>query len=178
MAATTEPATFTIRPATSAADLQAIRTLFSAYMLSLGLALDFHDFPSELASLPGKYAAAQGGTLLVAVRSEDQRPMGCVALRPLNLALPLGSDEGARNLCEIKRLYCVPEARGEGVGNALVDAVLERATNLGYAEVRLETLPHMAGPRSMYRKRGFREIAPYYASPLDGPIFLAKGLRE
>ena len=123
----------------------------------------YQDFATELATLPGKYAPPAGELLLA--RDPMGTPLGCAALRPL----------GQDGCCELKRLYVVPEARGMGLGKALLDAVLETAARIGYREIRLDTLPDMTAALALYRQAGFAPIAPYYDTPLAGTWFL--GLR-
>ncbi|RDW88984.1 hypothetical protein BP6252_01016 [Coleophoma cylindrospora] len=175
---------FTIVPATTPEQLDTIRALFQAYAISLGFSLAFQDFTSELASLPGDYGPP-GGLLYLAVSRTTGAAIGCLGLRPLkgksNHATPVGAgEEGDRGtkkkIAEMKRLYCTPEARGLGVGAALVDLVLEGARELGYEECWLDTLPTMGSARGLYLKRGFSEIEKYYDTPLEGTIFLGKKL--
>lgn len=157
-------ARFHIIPVRSAADLEAVVRLFKAYERSLGIDLGFQDFASELAEMPGKYAPPMGELLLA--RNIDGEPLGCVALRPMSF-------DGC---CEMKRLYVVPEGRGLGLGKALVDAVIEAATRIGYSEMRLDTLPFMSEAIALYRKVGFAPIEPYYDTPHGGTIFLGRPL--
>ena len=56
------------------------------------------------------------------------------------------------------------------------DCVAE-GKRLGYAELRLDTLPSMHDAIGLYRKLGFVSIAPYYAAPA-GTIFLARRLDD
>lgn len=125
----------------------------------------YQDFATELTTLPGKYAPPAGELLLA--RDSMGTPLGCAALRPL----------GHDGCCELKRLYVVPEARGMGLGKALLDAVLETAARIGYREIRLDTLPDMRAALALYRQAGFVPIAPYYDTPLAGTRFLARDLR-
>ena len=82
----------------------------------------------------------------------------------------------AADVCEIKRLYLAPEARGLGLGRELGAAVLAEARRIGYREARLDTLPMMAAAIALYRRAGFVEIAAYYATPVAGTRFFACAL--
>jgi len=155
---------FSIAPVLAAADLFDIQELFRSYAESLPIDLAYQGFEDELAGLPGKYAPPAGAMLIA--RGADDRALGCVALRPI-------AGEG---VCEMKRLYVEPKARGSGLGGALIAAVIESARTAGYREMRLDTLPTMAAARAMYARAGFREIAPYYSTPIEGTIFLALSL--
>jgi ribosomal protein S18 acetylase RimI-like enzyme len=93
-------------------------------------------------------------------------PTSC-RLRPL----------GASGCCEIKRLYLVPEARGSGLGKALVDALVAVAEAIGYREMRLDTLLSMVGAQALYRKLGFVVIEPYYDTPVGGTLFMRRCFR-
>ncbi len=153
---------FAIKPARSATDLEAIAQLFKAYAISLGIDLAFQDFTTELATLPGKYDAPAGELLLA--HDIDGRPVGCVALRPLQ---PAGC-------CEMKRLYVSPQGRGLGLGKALIDAIVKEAVRIGYREMRLDTLPTMTAAIALYRRAGFVPIEPYYDTPLEETVFLGR----
>jgi ribosomal protein S18 acetylase RimI-like enzyme len=159
---------FYLKPATTPSDFTATRELFTSYAESLGISLSFQNFAQELESLPGLYSRPTGAILLAF--NTENIAVGCVALRPLPSA------SAQEKICEMKRLYCTPQARGLGVGRALVDAVLKEAEELAYEEMRLDTLPHMIGARKLYENFGFKVIEPYYETPLTETIFLAKKL--
>jgi len=154
--------TVVIRPATSAGDIAEARRLFREYEASLDVDLRYQGFERELAELPGAYAPPRG-RLLLAV--DDSAPAGCVALRPL------GDD-----VCEMKRLYVRPAARGKRVGRLLAEAVIGEARSVGYSRMRLDTLPSMKDAQALYRALGFAVIAPYYASPVAGTRFMELAL--
>lgn len=161
---------FAIAPA-GAGDIADVAGLFRAYADSLGVDLCFQGFADELAGLPGDYAPARGGALLIA-RGPDggsvgaSAPMGCVALRT----------QGAPGLCEMKRLYVAPAARGLGLGRALALSILDAARGIGYRAIRLDTLPHLREAIALYRDLGFVETSRYNDNPVPGVLWLERPL--
>jgi ribosomal protein S18 acetylase RimI-like enzyme len=150
---------FAIRRIDSPADLATARMLFREYADSLGVDLCFQDFETELATLPGAYRRPRGA-LLLAERAGEAA--GCVALRPLEPPA----------IAELKRLYVRPSARGAGLGATLTKEALKLAREAGYARIRLDTLSTMAGAQALYRRLGFREIAPYRVNPIPGALYM------
>jgi ribosomal protein S18 acetylase RimI-like enzyme len=157
-------ASFSLTQARRATEIAAVAVLFREYADWLGIDLSFQGFEAELRDLPGKYAPPEGELLLACSAVDDA--LGCVALRPLD----------GKAVCEMKRLYVRPAARGLGVGRALVAAVIRSAQELGYAEMRLDTLPTMAEAFALYRRFGFIEIPAYYHNPVPGTRYLGKPL--
>lgn len=148
----------TLRQVQTSEDLETIRELFSEYAASLGVDLGFQDFTNELATLPGAYAPPAGRLLLGQVTGESA---GCVALRPL-----------APDVCEMKRLYVRPAFRGHGLGKILAEAIVAEGRQIGYASMRLDTLPTMRDALGLYRRLGFRDIPAYRYNPIPGTVFL------
>jgi len=68
----------------------------------------------------------------------------------------------ADEVCELRKMYFLPEARGVGMGAALLGHVLEQAAIAGYRVCYLETLVAMVQARRLYEAFGFRRI--------DGPM--------
>ena len=137
--------------ASTVADYRTARTLFEAYARSLAVDLSYQRFDEELMKIETLYGPPRGALLLAL---EDGRPLGCIAVRELD-----------DDVCEMKRLYVVPAARGRGLGRLLAEAAIRRATALGYHLMRLDTLTSMTSAAGLYRSLGFREIAPYYETP-------------
>ena len=149
----------------NARDIPDVARLFAAYERHIGVDLSYQGFADEVSTLPGKYTPPLGQLLIA--RDRAGRAIGCVALRPM-------SDT---RYCEMKRLFVAPEGRGLGLGRALAEAILAEGARLGYAELRLDTLPSMQDAIGLYRKLGFVSIEPYYAAPA-GTIFLARRLAD
>ncbi len=148
-----------ISPASSSADFATARRVFEEYAAQLGIDLCFQGFAAELEALPTIYGPPTG--CLVLARRGDAA-VACGGLRRL--------EDG---VCEMKRLYVQPSARGAGLGRRLALALIAEARSLGYARMVLDTLPAMAGAQALYRSLGFRETAPYYRNPEPGAIYMA-----
>ena len=149
----------TLTQAESPKQLAQARDLFLEYAQSLGFSLCFQNFDQELAGLPGDYAPP-GGRLLLG--EYDGELAACVALHKL--------DPG---ICEMKRLYLRPSFRGKGLGRTLAGRIITEARQIGYKRMRLDTVePVMKDAVAMYRKLGFKEIAPYRANPIAGALYM------
>jgi GNAT superfamily N-acetyltransferase len=143
-------------------DIPDVRLMLKEYVDWIGLDLAFQEIDAELAGLPGEYAPP-AGALLVA---EDRgRLLGMIGVRAF-----------AGTVCEMKRLFVRPEARGRGLARQLIAATLDEARRLGYAEIRLDTLPMMGDAQSLYVSLGFADVPPYYDTPIVGTRFMSKRL--
>ncbi|MGA2857140.1 MAG: GNAT family N-acetyltransferase [Candidatus Sulfotelmatobacter sp.] len=135
------------------------RELFLEYAKSLGFSLCFQNFEQELAGLPGDYAPPEGRLLLA---EYDGQLAGCAALHKIN-----------DSICEMKRLYLRPQFRGKGLGRALAERIIAEARQIDYRHMRLDTVePVMKDAVGMYRKIGFKEIAPYRPNPIAGALYM------
>ncbi len=59
------------------------------------------------------------------------------------------------NICELQKMYFLPEARGQGFATTLMDMCLQAANNFGYEKCYLETMPYMEDAQKLYKKVGF-----------------------
>lgn len=57
--------------------------------------------------------------------------------------------------CELVKLYLYPEARGKGLGKALMEKCFKKAMELEYKNIYLESMPELNQAVSMYEKMGF-----------------------
>ena len=69
---------------------------------------------------------------------------------------PLENFEG--NVCELQKMYFLPEARGVGLGKKMMSKCLEKAKEFGFEKCYLETMPYMEDARKLYAKFGFESL--------------------
>ena len=69
----------------------------------------------------------------------------------------IGKLTGIDRVCELQKMYCLPEARGTGISHKLLDIALEYAKKY-YDRCYLETLENMIEAQKFYEKYGFRRI--------------------
>jgi ribosomal protein S18 acetylase RimI-like enzyme len=77
---------------------------------------------------------------------------------------------------EIRALAVAPDARGRGIGAALVTAVIERAAGKGIRHLVLLTLPEMRAAHRLYSQAGFTRLPDRDWSLRPGEVLLAYGL--
>jgi len=158
-------------------DLPVVSQLFLEYKASLKEfdAEFWTTADKEVGSLPGRYSPQLRGSILLArlepppftttkttvttktttTNEDSPRPMsgdvvGCVALHRLD-----------EETCELKRLYVRSEARGYGVGKALMFKAIEVARGLNYSRVNINTLSRLTAAIALYRSFGFQTTEPY-----------------
>lgn len=98
-------------------------------------------FEEMLANFRDYFLPPHGECMLARL---DGQAVGVVMLKPAGAAL-----------CEMNRMYVAPEARGRGLGRLLCKALISRAVELGYREMRLGALNRHVEALSLYRSLGF-----------------------
>ena len=84
------------------------------------------------------------------VVEDDGIVLGGGGVAPLS-----GGDE---DVCELRKMYFLPQARGIGAGTAMMQRCLDTARALGYRRCYLETLTGMDAAQALYRRSGFAPI--------------------
>ncbi len=97
------------------------------------------------------YETYQGDrAIYFVIETENSEIVGGGGIGPL-----LGGDE---TTCELQKMYFDPQARGHGLGEKLLNKLLQHAVDFGYEKCYLETLQHMDAANGLYRKTGFQPV--------------------
>lgn len=158
MTATMTKTALAIVPATSKTDIDAVETIFRAFVAFLPIDLGFQDIEGEFARFPHDFVH-----LLLAKQGDT--PVGAVALK-----------NHGDGVCEMKRLYVLPEGQGTGAGRALCEQLMTDAKAMGYHTMLLDSLRRLKPAVALYRKLGFEEIEPYNFNPEDDVIYMKRAL--
>ena len=137
--------------------------LFLEYTTELNVNLCFQNFSQELEDPLAKYGTPAGALFIAFYNNE---PVGCIALQPISLT----------QTCEMKRLYVKPDFRNMGIATTLVEALSNRAKELGYTRMVLDTLDKLVPAIALYQRHGFIKTTSYYNNPLPGVVYMAKEL--
>ncbi len=73
--------------------------------------------------------------------------LGGAGIMPLN--------KGAKDICELQKMYLHPKSRGKGIGNNLLQLCLSFARENNFSLCYLETMPYMLDAQELYRRNGF-----------------------
>lgn len=66
---------------------------------------------------------------------------------------------GDPTVCELKKMYFLPEGRGKGLGQKVLSSCLKEARHIGFKQCYLETFNTMNFAMKLYEKNGFKKIA-------------------
>ncbi len=79
---------------------------------------------------------------------------------------PFSTRDDQQDICELRKLFILPEGRGLGLGKQLTERCLEFAKEQGFLRCYLDTLKSMTAAIALYEKMGFEHLS----QPLDGSI--------
>jgi putative acetyltransferase len=102
------------------------------------------DGDAEVASISSAYAPPRAAYFVV---ESSGRVLGGGGIGPI-------ADQ-PEEICELRKMYLVPEARGLGAGRRLLETCLDFARQVGYRTCYLATLERMTRARRLYAGFGF-----------------------
>jgi len=100
----------------------------------------------------------------------NHKIVGCCGIAPL--------ENGDPEICELQKMYFLPETRGLGIGSEMMKICLEKARDFGFVKCYIETMPFMHSAQKLYTKSGFE----YLDAPLGNtghsscPVWMLKVL--
>lgn len=142
-----KPAEYTIRPI-EARDDAAMASIIRTVMPEFGACgSGFAINDPEVDWMHRAYSAPRSAYFVVEVENEVVGGGGVAQL------------EGAGpDVCELRKMYFLPRARGLGAGAAVMEKCLDKARESGFTRCYLETLTGMDGAMRLYERSGFRRI--------------------
>ena len=101
-------------------------------------------------ALADMFATYQHPRMNYFVVEEDGKVIGGAGIAPL-----IGLEE---KICELQKMYFLPEARGKGLGAQMMDTCLKFGEAQGFEQCYIETLPYMESARKLYARSGFKSL--------------------
>jgi GNAT superfamily N-acetyltransferase len=134
-------------------DKRAVRRLHDDALNEVGAHLGSGPWDDDLDEIKSVYLD-QGGEFLVGLLDREIVAMG---------ALMRISPEKA----ELTRMRVRPGLQGRGYGQAVLNALHRRASELGYATLRLDTTVQQRAAQRLYLKNGYSEVGRGVVGPFD-----------
>ncbi|EJL61492.1 GNAT family N-acetyltransferase [Flavobacterium sp. CF136] len=106
------------------------------------------------------------------VVENEGKIVGCAGIAPL--------ENGDPKVCELQKMYFLPETRGLGIGSKMMEKCLEKARSFGFEKCYIETMPFMHAAQKLYKKSGFE----YLDAPMGNtghcscPVWMLKDLQN
>lgn len=154
-------AEYQIRTATNA-DGEAIRRVVGAVLDEFGFTLDPVGTDADLNDVEATYLQPGGAFEVITDQGEV---VGTVGL------FPLGD-----GVCELRKMYLLARCRGRGLGKRLLGGALDRARELGFRRIVLETVGVLRVAIGLYESFGFRSFIPDHWSAGPGRVDRAYSL--
>jgi putative acetyltransferase len=133
-------------------DRELVRLLVVGVLAEFELKPDPDITDADLKDIEANYLN-RGGVFDV-IEDGEGNIVGTYGLYPLN-----------ESTCELRKMYLVPAVRGQGLGEYVLRKAVERAKEMGFKEMVLETSSKLAAAIQLYRKFGFRPIQIEHVTP-------------
>lgn len=144
----------TFRPATNA-DRDEIEALIFGILREHGLEPSPDSTDADLADIESFYAGDNG--FFNVLIDDSGKIIGTVAIHRTE-----------EDLCELRKMYLASEARGGGLGKRILDHAIERAREMGFCRMWLETADSLRAAHRLYEAYGFRPYeAPHQSARCD-----------
>ena len=126
----------------SNADCEKVQHLVFGVLKEYDLPLDLDGTDKDISDIEANYLL-RGGHFEV-VEDASGEILGSIGLYPLD-----------NETIELRKMYFAPSIRGRGLGKELLSKMIEKARNLGYLRVYLETASVLKQAVHLYESAGF-----------------------
>lgn len=130
-------------------EFAAAQDLIRQYVNWLDMDLTFQNFEKKIESLPVTYGPPNGRLFLA---FQNGKAVGVTGIKRLN-----------ETDCELKKMFVLPNSRGQNIGQQLLDECIDAARDMDYKVIKLDTAEFMKTAIRLYQENGFKEIDPYQA---------------
>jgi putative acetyltransferase len=131
-------------------DTDAIKQLVFSVLDEYGLKPDPASTDQDLDDIEEQYFRRGGFFALVEI---DHTIIATVGLHPVD-----------DSTCELRKMYCLPQCRGQGLGRRLMEFALTKARELGFRRMILETASPLKEAIGLYSRFGFQPYVPAHLS--------------
>ena len=138
-------ARFKLREATNA-DIEIVKALVFSVLEEYTIPRGDGSTDADLDDIEGNYNR-NGGYFTVV--EEGNRIVASMGVRRID-----------NETCELRKMYALPAARGRGLGKLLMELALDKARELGFRRMVLETASPLKEAIALYKKYGFQEYQP------------------
>ncbi|SRR6266404_943558 len=133
-------------------DREQVQSLVFGVLAEFDLKPDPDATDADLQDIETNYLN-RGGVFEV-IEDENGKLVGTFGLYPLDA-----------NTCELRKMYLVPAVRGQGLGKYVLRKAVERAKEMGFKEMVLETSSKLVAAIQLYRQFGFQPIQIKHVTP-------------
>jgi putative acetyltransferase len=141
----------TIRPASNNDQERIVKLVFGV-LAEFGLQPDPHATDADLQDIEGNYL--ERGGFFDVLEDRDGNLMGSVGVFPID-----------KDTCELRKMYFVSEVRGLGLGRYLLESTVNRAKELGFKRMVLETSSKLVAANRLYVRFGFQPYTAIHLAP-------------
>lgn len=142
---------YTIRPI-EPQDNQAVMEITLKILTDFGcVGPGYASSDPELRCMYETYREAEGEYFVV-IENATGRVLGGAGYSRLKGTTP------EESVCELQKLYFLPELRGKGLGKQLLTLCIERAAEAGFRQMYLESIPVMETAIALYTRLGFKQL--------------------
>jgi len=147
-----------VRPATNR-DCERVQNLVFGVLKEYGLELDKNGTDKDIADIETHYL--KRGGIFELLEDENGNLLGTIGLYPMDA-----------ETIELRKMYFAKELRGKGYGKKMLERMIEKARELGFKKIYLETAKVLREAVYLYEKFGFKPTDEKHTPRCDQAYFL------